>query len=142
MNHSATPSARHLVFKNNGPWIAGIVGILHVVPHCIVYAVWKTAAAHTNGGDRHVGGAGAFGAVLWNGCTVLMAVGLVLSLFGKGGRAKAAGLANLGVGVVLILLSLIGSHPFVAFSAGVTYVTAGLLSLRNSGLPDDTVMLT
>lgn len=56
MNHSATPSARHLVFKNNGPWIAGIVGILHVVPHYIVYAVWKTAAAHTNGGDRHVGG--------------------------------------------------------------------------------------
>lgn len=88
------------------------------------------------------GEAGAFGAVLWNGCTVLMAVGLVLLLFGKGGRAKAAGLANLGVGVVLILLSLIGSHPFVAFSAGVTYVTAGLLSLRNSGLPDDTVMLT
>lgn len=141
MKHSDASSARPQAFKNNGPWIAGIVGVLHIVPHYIIYAVWKTMAAHADKVDRHIEGPGAFDSILWNGCTLLMVVGLVLSLFGKSGKAKTAGLANLGVGVVLILLSLVGSHPVVAFSAGVVYVIAGLLSLRNAGLPDDNVTL-
>lgn len=139
MENSVAPSHELPKFKNNGPWIAGIIGVLAIIPHYIILAIWSLLGNHL---ETHVEGPSVWALIVWHFAAVLMVVGLVLSLFGKSNRyAKFTGLLNLEVGVGLIVVALLGARAYIAMFSGIPFVVAGLLAIRNSGLPDDNVTL-
>ncbi len=126
-------------YKNNGPWIASIVGACFIIPHYIILGIWTLLG---NTFEEHVEGPGSWAVIAWNLAAVLMVIGLVVSFFGKSARfGKLSGLINLAIGVILIVLAFVGTGAYLMVGSGITFVIAGLLAIRNSGLPVDNVTL-